>query len=617
VHASATLELNSAPAPYFAGGSGISWLSDDIRVFQVEPGVWRIPSPMGPLGGGETLQNTGNPTNDATSFIQSVINQFNADASVLPPPNHPFDVIPTGEDASALDTLPTDLGNKNPVYNFAVARVRYDSSVVNAEDVRVFFRLIPALSTSVAYDQTQNYRRWSDGLEFGQAIPLLGIDAQTGEVVTIPCFSQPRIDASSVSLDTQTDPDNVQTIDAGGNSTTYAYYGCWLDINQPATEYPMNVTGVNPDGPFASNTLQTIQTLLRGLHQCLVAEIAYDPDPIPTGYSPSASGPLAQRNLSLVPVANPGESGSRRVPNTFTIRPTAAKLAPGERVDELMIDWGNVPKGSVASIYWPSVNTGDVIDLAATMYVTHNLAIADAHTLRMPAGGITYIPIPPGSGISLNGLITIDLPFGIAKGQSFDIVVRQVTNTSQPQPKVKAVAAPRPWRHVIGSFQITIPVKTREVMLAPEERNLSLVRWIQQTIPAKSSWYPVFNRYVTQIAERVKGLGGNPATIVASPNGGGKQSPQPCGKEHHYEAALEFTGKVIGLKYDRFGDFEGFDLRTEHGTERSFESREHEIEALAQRAWADRIVISVFAKSDEPHQPESIVLRRAPRPFQD
>ena len=44
------------------------------------------------------------------------------------------------------------------------------------------------------------------------------------------------------------------------------------------------------------------------------------------------------------------------------------------------------------------------------------------------------------------------------------------------------------------------------------------------------------------------------------------------------------------LVHDRFGDFEGFYLLTGHGQEERLHSREHAIERLASRAWAERQV---------------------------
>jgi hypothetical protein len=76
---------------------------------------------------------------------------------------------------------------------------------------------------------------------------------------------------------------------------------------------------------------------------------------------------------------------------------------------------------------------------------------------------------------------------------------------------------------------------------------------------------------------------------------------------------LEFTGKVTSVRYSRFGDLEGFDLRTESGAERSFRATEPGIEELVVAAWRDRILISVLVQPHDREWPSSIVLRRALR----
>src|SRR5580658_8118744 len=209
VSGSAILQLDSDTDPYFAGGSATSWLSSDVRVFQLEPGEWTLQGPSGTVHTGITLDNTSNSNLDATTFIQAVVENLNIGPAA---PNSFFDLISTDE-TSELDTLEFDPANNNaPVYNFAVARVRYNASAVSAKAVRVFFRLIPALTTSTAYDPTNIYRKWSDGIEFGQTVPLLGIDPSSEDVVAVPCFASPRVDASTVSLATQTDTTNVQQL---------------------------------------------------------------------------------------------------------------------------------------------------------------------------------------------------------------------------------------------------------------------------------------------------------------------------------------------------------------------------------------------------------------------
>ena len=75
-----------------------------------------------------------------------------------------------------------------------------------------------------------------------------------------------------------------------------------------------------------------------------------------------------------------------------------------------------------------------------------------------------------------------------------------------------------------------------------------------------------------------------------------------------------FTGKVVSIVYDRFGDFCGFVLDTEDGARR-FAAREPEIERVVNRAWAERILTSVFVEKHAPHRPEEIVLHSPPRPL--
>jgi hypothetical protein len=605
VSGSAILQLDSDTDPYFAGGSATSWLSSDVRVFQLEPGEWTLQGPSGTVHTGITLDNTSNSNLDATTFIQAVVENLNIGPAA---PNSFFDLISTDE-TSELDTLEFDPANNNaPVYNFAVARVRYNASAVSAKAVRVFFRLIPALTTSTAYDPTNIYRKWSDGIEFGQTVPLLGIDPSSEDVVAVPCFASPRVDASTVSLATQTDTTNVQQLapPSGGAAESYAYFGCWLDINQGNSVLPASVVGFDPNGPFPVASLQSVSELLGNQHQCLVAEIAYDPDPIPEGYVPTFSGPLAQRNLSLGPVANPGEEASRRASNTFLVQTTASRSSVLS-ADQLMFDWTNMPEGSRASIYWPSVRVEEVVELAELAYANATLgwSIQDKHTFSMPVGGISYVPVPRRAE-TLPGLISIDLPYGIRRGQQFDAVVRQVTMTRLSVPddgesvRERLGPQPSPWRRITGAFQVAIPVSTKEAQLEPAERLLSLTRWVERSKPRDGLWASVYERYVEQIADRVDALGGNASAIVASPTGGGV----PLGGKR-----LEFTGRVDGLIYDHLGDFEGFLLRTDSGDEQTFHGGGERLGAIVRRAWEDRVVVTVQVNSKHLHVVEAVIFR--------
>jgi hypothetical protein len=67
-----------------------------------------------------------------------------------------FDALPQAENLSELALSPVD-SNGVPVYNFAVARVRYRDTAV-ANNVRLFFRMWPAQQTNAVFDTAHEYR---------------------------------------------------------------------------------------------------------------------------------------------------------------------------------------------------------------------------------------------------------------------------------------------------------------------------------------------------------------------------------------------------------------------------------------------------------------------------
>lgn len=495
------LYLIQQPNPYETDGE-ISWLSTDLRVFQIKAGE--------PPKFGVTMGS------DPPAFIIQVITNLNTgNTGGQTFENH----ISVDQQTSRLELSQTV--DDTPVYNFAIAKVRYRALSVEATEVRVFFRLFPVATTSLEYDQATTYRRDETG---GKVIPLLGI--KNNEVAAIPCFASPRINSAVASMTTQTDLPNVQTIPPNpSGAEVVRYFGCWLDINQTQPQFPIQPSPLN--GPYTSNR-KTIQELIRNEHQCLVSEIAFTPAPVQNGDTPSVSDKLAQRNLAIVESANPGLVFSRRIPQTFEIRPSTSKLDH----DELMIDWGNVPVGSVATLYLPGFDTNDILLLAAKKYRSHRLVRIDEHTLKFETGGITYLPIPFSDG-NYPGMLTVDLPEGIVKGQVFTIVVRQVTGEQQRivvshRAETHLSSWGASWRHIVGSFQLTIPVREKADILPKQQRLLSNLRWIERSIPANNRWSPVFGKYVTQIAQRVDALGGDSSKVAPSASGQWREAYRTC-----------------------------------------------------------------------------------------
>lgn len=490
------LYLIQQPNPYEIDGE-TSWLSTDLRVFQIDEGQSKFGVTMG---------------SDPSAFITQVITNLNTGNTG----GQTFDDdISVNQQTTRLELSQTVDGT--PVYNFAVAKVRYRALSVSATDVRVFFRLFPVATTSLEYDQATTYRRYETG---GTIIPLLGI--KNNEVAAIPCFASPRIDSAAAGMTTQTDPPNVLTMPPNPTGAEVVrYFGCWLDFNQTQPQFPIQPSPV--DGPWTTGR-SNIQDLIRNEHQCLVSEIAFTPAPVQNGSTPSLSDKLAQRNLSIVESANPGLVLSRRIPQTFEIRPAISR----PENDELMIDWGNVPAGSVATLYLPRIDTNDILLLAARKYRSHRLTRIDEHTLRFDTGGITYLPIPF-TDDNYPGLLTVDLPEGIEKGQVFTIMVRQVTDGELLITKTHRIKAPQPgWRRIVGSFQLTIPVREKADILPNQQRLLSNLRWIERAIPANNRWSPVFGKYVTQIAHRVDALGGDSNKVAPSATGQWREAYRRC-----------------------------------------------------------------------------------------
>jgi hypothetical protein len=497
-----TLYLIQQQNPYEVDGS-VSWLSTDLRVFQIKAGD--------PPRFGVTMETNPN------AFITQVLDNLND-------PNNntaeqAFESISTDQQTSRLELSEKVGVGGVAVYNFAIARVRYRSAQTDATDVRVFFRLFPWETSSVEYNLATGYYRYQSG---NLVVPLLG--RKNNDVTSIPCFASPRINSATNSMTIQTDTPNVQNIakDTSGAEVSQ-YFGCWLDINQLQEQFPLQLPSTNIDGPYTSDR-KTIQEHIRNEHQCLVAEIVFLPAQAQQGSTPSNSDKLAQRNLAIVETANPGMVFSRRIPQTFEIQPSLSTVEH----DELMIDWGNVPAGSVATVYLPGISSREVLTLASSKYRHHRLKRIDDHTIKFETGGISYLPIPFVDG-SFPGLLTIDLPEGIKKGEVFTVVVRQVTGVRQQHDlRLKMREGLVNCRHIVGSFQLTIPVRDKADILPAQQRLLSNLRWIERAIPPGNRWAPVFGKYVAQVAARVDALGGNSKRVAPSASGQWQEAYRTC-----------------------------------------------------------------------------------------
>lgn len=617
---SAQIELTTGEDPRFVDvdpqhpTAFPAWLSFDLRFFKVVVPPGQTKSMFGAV-------MTDNAA-DAPGFIASVLGKLtNAD----------FNGLAQDEDTTKLEFLPTD-NSGNFVFNFAVARVRIlAKSQTTAKTVRVFFRLFQAQNTASDFNPNTTYRFFSDGQSFGRKVPLLGVqNDQHGnpEYVTIPCFATTRVNVTTpASMTDQTDPPNARDLATSPGTEADYFFGCWLDINQPSQRFlPSSPPAGNLDGKWTGIPLFSLQeAIIAAPHQCLIAEIRFDDTPIPPGANSGNSDKLAQRNIAWLDGPNPGLAPSRRMPHPVQLRLTSK----GSRnPDELMILWGSTPTSSEAELYLPALSAAEIISLANRRYADHLLRLVDANTIGCPTGGATFVPIPYGTGLAA-GLLSINLPPGIHKGDSYTILVRQLVDAragAPPPPpppvqlqarirrkatKAEAVAQAAiglhrtiDWRRVAGAFQFNIVISTKERLLLSEERLLAVLRWMELKMPKTKRWYPVLVRYIDYVGGRVQGFGGDPGQITPSPTGSVPGFPSPHPAHHHHgreDDEEKFEGKIEGLCYDHFADFVGFMLETETGHAHRFFSRENAVRELALQAKIDRRRVRVVVEGHHRH----------------
>jgi hypothetical protein len=637
--------LLSGDDPYFTninGATGVDpepYLSQDLRVFTITPtgnNQTFLGEPFIFQGGSPTTLDPA----AAYTYIQKLIQSLNQKYGYLntsyPPPDtnmsDPLDsFLPQQNGALEGDSSVTPKTGSNFNYSFAIARVRMkgaSGSMNAASNVKVFFRVFTTQtfdtdfinSTTAITTADPQVTYPSTGTLINPQSPEPGTNG--GGVIngcSLPFFATANyVDGPSDYNAGGVNNQNIEIPDH--HDYAWAFYGCFLNVNDATNVYGTPAVPVQ-------------QWLAGSAHNCLVAQIAYQDAPIENEggviESPENSDKLAQRNLQVSTSGNPGFPATHRVPQTIDVRPSpppqsTARTSILSYPDEMMIDWGKTPIGTVANIYWPGVDAASVLQLAGRLYPTNTLSVADAHTIRCEVvSPLTYIPIPFGSGGSFAGLLTVDLPASVRVGNEFDIVVRRIATkqagkptppNNPPQPKLGAAPAVSRdvkrdqllWRYITGSFLARISVQQENKILPVDENLLAILKWRLGLIGTSNRWYPILLRYISYLSARINAMGGNASQIPASPDGYQPILPAPVkhGGEHCY------TGKVIGIRYDRFGDFEGFTLLSEHGHERHFRGREHEVEEIVKCAWTERTVISVFVESHDSVWPAAIVLRR-------
>jgi hypothetical protein len=541
IEADGEVELTPGANPYFSNvvqnpnGTGVNYwfLSEDLRVFTTTPGALAPSqrpindgaSPAFPAGSG-TVRSAAS----GYSYIQSLLAYLNT-AYNNPSATDPFTLLPGQNNALSAYSSVSPSSNGQVNYNFGIARVRISGP--STKPVKVYFRVFVANSPDTDFNPNTTYLTTAGSPSIGAG------------VTTIPMFATGNYQSNkdfSVNNDYGQPSSNNFGINGAGDH--WAYFGCYINVYPVDNTIPVNGKNVS------------ISSQLPGTHHCLVAQIDF-PDAAITpingmNASPENSDKLAQRNINVTPSDNPGPADTHRIPQTFDIRPSvpAADSDPLNYLpDELRIDWGNTPAGSTASIYWPQTMAQDVVALSKQLYATRQLSVssteADTVQCTVPAGGFTYVPIPVGSGDNFAGLFTIQLPLGVVRGQEFLLTVDRISSrkpppiiTAVPQIKAKrAVPITTNWRYVTGTFAVRVPVAVPSEILPSELDTYSILAWRLNQISPTDRWYPVLQRYLSYINDRVIGLGYT-GPIVPSPEGVPPGTipfpPPPCPQPYNH-----------------------------------------------------------------------------------
>ena len=101
-------------------------------------------------------------------------------------------------------------------------------------------------------------------------------------------------------------------------------------------------------------------------------------------------------------------------------------------------------------------------------------------------------------------------------------------------------------RRVLATVRLP-PSDHRVQQILPEEiRKLAVLRHIASKMAETNKWWPIFERWLGIIGDRVRGLGGDPYSVEPSSNR--QPAAPPARRRPRYPAS--FTGKVEALYYD-------------------------------------------------------------------
>ena len=525
------------------------WLSIDTRVFSVRQNETKFAHSVTASG-------------SANQYIADVIGEFNAGTQN-------FEAIPADQNQSALELAPQVAGVN--VHNYTLARVRMKTQVA-VPDVRVYFRLFTTALSNLSFTST-NYPTSVSA----PPIALLGRMATDAEIVSIPFFAAPRVETrdsvvGNQSMTAQSDPANVQAFaitPLGGE--TVRYFGAYLDINSDTPRYPQAPSG---NGPFPGGQCVSVRNVLRGQHQCMVAEIFFAGDPTDTNQTPGSSDNLAQRNLLIIETDNPGLEATHTVQHSFDLvlpgrrehvqidenvrRERAADIAAARHKMALRGDKDpEIANTARLSVFRTGIAAAltrplDAVTAAAAvpglsawkhpgfdelLFFWNNLPPQSRVEIYLPGLDVGYIALLRSLRHAPDTVRIVDEHTLVLEAQGVSylpvpnlgverlaglLTVRLPDNIKTGQLyKVDVLQMRAATGAIVGAFQLAIPVSKAARIYAREARLLEVFEERLRYTPARNRWHPILARQVNYFRARAKGL----AEEAADECGAGDNGP--------------------------------------------------------------------------------------------
>ena len=562
----AWIELIKSANPFMldlADGNTTPWLSSDIKVFHVVAG--------------DSFQGVSLPNNaarsDALAFLRSLVSTISSSQ---------FTALPSTEAGSVLSVAAVTTGNPpKPVYNFALARVRLSSTGGDANPVQVFFRTFVTQTTAALTYQLDGGGNPTGGyLQTSGATPIALPGTQDGgaQWLSFPYFSAVRVEPPSA----QTDPDNSKLVQASVGYRIYGALidnnlnDAYLTLTPVSGGSPVSlptivmgehqcvvteviysgapiVNGANPatSDKISQRNLAISSVANPGFSASRVAMHTFEIEATPSLISSVLPPDELLFAWSTIPI---GAYLNVHIPswNAQDVVDLADRFYARHEIRAIDAHTIEVPAGGdryvpipsnlarqtgVLSVQLPlGIREGQRFDLAVQQITNRRrvvqppvprlekVTLEEASRLldRQSAGaskrkGRTRAPQSAPRGVfdlgDRRSLVTDPSVFDTAGG--YAVIV------TQPDPKLVQAAQSDSgrWREPIGTFQLGIPVSTKEDMLAYYIQLLSIMYWRLEHLDRKSPWYPTIVYYLDLLIEKVRALGGDPYTVPPTPDG--------------------------------------------------------------------------------------------------